>query len=162
MLPETLWLGKVYIMQRKIQFSRLARRGFSFMEIMLVVLIIGILTAVVAPNFFGKAEETRITATKQQMDSIKTALAAYEFTTGQLPSTQQGIEALVRRPSGVPEEEWRKQMEELPRDAWGEKFIYKLPGEKNNPFTLISKGPDRKEGTEDDIYLFKKNEGFDD
>jgi general secretion pathway protein G len=72
-----------------------------------------------------------------------------------LPTTDQGLEALVRRPSDLPEDQWEQKMEELPKDAWGEAFIYRCPGEGEREYDLFSKGKDRKEGTEDDVNAFK-------
>src|SRR5512133_1315261 len=94
------------------------RRGFSFLEIMMVVMIIGILVAVVGPKLLGKTEKARIQATKLQLKNVKTALNDFEMTVGSLPTTDQGLDALVHRPSDLPEDQWEQKMDELPKDAW--------------------------------------------
>jgi general secretion pathway protein G len=133
-----------------------AGRGFSFLEIMLVVLIIGIMLAVIGPNLVGKSKTARINATKQQMESLKTALGLYETSIGDFPTTDQGLKALVERPQGVPEEDWSLFMSDLPNDAWGTAFQYSYPGERGRFYDLVSAGPDRQFGTDDDITNFKK------
>ncbi len=131
------------------------RRGFSFLEIMMVVMIIGILVAVVGPKILGKTDKARISATKLQLKNIRTALNDFEMTVGSLPTSDQGLEALVSRPSDIPEDQWEQKMEELPKDAWGEAFVYRCPGEGEREYDLFSKGKDRKESTEDDVNAFK-------
>lgn len=135
------------------------RRGFSFLEIMMVVMIIGILVAVVGPKILGKTDKARNQATRQQLSNLRTALNDYEMTNGSLPTTDQGLDALVHRPSDVAEDQWEQKMEDLPRDAWGEAFVYRCPGEGEHEYDLFSKGKDRKESTEDDINAFKDDNG---
>jgi len=136
------------------------RRGFSFLEIMMVVMIIGILVAVVGPKILNKVGFARDRATRLQMGNIKTALGEYEMTVGTLPTTDQGLDALVHRPSDVSEDLWgKRKMDDLPLDGWGEPFLYRCPGEGEREYDLISKGKDRKEGTEDDISAFKDDDG---
>ena len=132
--------------------------GFSFLEIMLVVVIIGIMVAVVGPRLAGQSKKAKITSTENQMANIKTALGIFEINVGDYPTTQQGLEALVTRPSDVSEDEWVQAMDEVPRDPWGNDFIYRYPGEHGADYDLISKGPDEQEGTDDDITNFKTRE----
>ena len=137
---------------RTIRFASPAhRRGFTFLEIMLVVMIIGIMAAVIGPRLIGGSEKARISATKSQINAYKTALGMYEMYVGGFPTTDQGLEALVNRPADIDEDVWEKSMDELPRDGWGESFIYRYPGELGGDFDLISKGKDRTQGTEHDI-----------
>jgi len=94
------------------------------------------------------------------MKAIDTALSAYEMKVGDYPSTEQGLEALVKCPSDVEKEDWgdSSYLKDVPKDAWGQKFVYKYPGEHNvDEYDLFSKGRDRKEGTEDDIVNWKKD-----
>ena len=88
------------------------------------------------------------------MKSIETCLTSFEMETGDLPTTEQGIEALIKRPSDVSEDDWSQYMQALPRDAWKQKFIYQSPGENGAAFDLLSMGKDKKEGTDDDIRLY--------
>ena len=137
---------------------RLSRpRGFTFLEIMLVVVIIGIMVAIVGPRLVGKTEKAKVAATKQQMSSIKTSLQMYEMQTGDFPTSDQGLEALVNKPSGVSEDVWEPVMDEMPRDSWNQEFIYRYPGEHGRDYDLISKGADGREGTEDDITNYPKD-----
>jgi len=131
-------------------------RAFTFLEIMFVVVIIGILLAVALPRFSGQSNQARIQATRLQMGNIRTALAQFEMHVGRYPDTREGLAALVERPSGVSEELWEgpyldAEGGELPRDAWRNEFGYRSPGEHNRDYDLWSPGPDGREGTEDDI-----------
>jgi general secretion pathway protein G len=128
-----------------------SHRGFTFLEIMLVVAIIGILAAIVGPRLVGKTKQAKVNATKIAMNSVKNALNSYEINTGTFPSTSEGLKALLERPSSVAEEDWEKVIEKMPRDAWNEEFIYTYPSSHGMDFDLTSKGPDRQEGTADDI-----------
>lgn len=127
------------------------RRAFSFLEIMLVVMIIGIMLAVVGPRLVGKSQKAKITATRATMDGIGQALGMYEQDQGNFPTTEQGIEALVTRPSDVDEQTWSQYLKDLPVDAWNQPLKYASPGENGSDYDLISSGPDRRFGTEDDI-----------
>ena len=127
--------------------------GFTFLEIMIVVTIIGILVSIVGVTTGKKITDARIAATRQQMQTVETALETYEMHVGDLPTTEQGLEALVRRPSGVPESEWRQGLKAMPVDGWGTPFRYACPGSDGKEFDLISSGKDRQMGTSDDIVF---------
>lgn len=134
-------------------------RGFTFLEIMFVVVIIGVLLAVAIPRFTGKTQRARERATELQMRNISLALKEYEMEIGTFPTSSQGLEALIRRPSGVGEDVWRDaflDQDDLPKDAWGNPFNYRAPGEHHRDFDLWSNGPDGQEGTEDDITNWTK------
>ncbi|MBI1784348.1 type II secretion system major pseudopilin GspG [Candidatus Sumerlaeota bacterium] len=137
----------------------LASGGFTFLEIMLVVVIIGILAGIVAPRLVGRTKEAKIAATKAQMSSAKTALLAYEMRVGNFPSTNEGLQALVSKPSGVEADVWQKQMDTMPKDAWGKPFQYAFPSEHGMDFDLSSAGPDGQIGTQDDITNWEGVEG---
>ena len=138
------------------------KRGFTFLEIMLVVVIIGILFSIVGPRLIGRADKARRHATKAQIGSIKTALSLYEMDIGNFPTTAEGLKALLERPSDVSEDLW-----DIPyldgrsalKDAWKRELIYVCPGEHNkDSYDLYSKGKDNKEGTEDDITNWEEEE----
>jgi general secretion pathway protein G len=137
------------------------RKGFTFLEIMFVVVIIGILVGIAVPSLTGKSKKARITATRATMKGVETALQDYEMNVGAFPTSEQGIAALVKCPSDVPPEDWGDSpyLKEIPRDAWNQEFIYKSPGEHNSDYDLYSKGPDRQEDTEDDIKNWKDESG---
>ena len=135
------------------------KRGFTFLEIMFVVVIIGILAAIVGPNLVGKSEKARITTTRAQMNSIKTTLQQFEMGVGRFPTTEEGLEALVKCPSEVSEDMWDgPYLEEIPKDGWGNDFVYKYPGDNAVYYDLYSYGPDGQEETEDDITNWKKDD----
>ena len=128
-------------------------KGFTFIEIMLVVLIIGILMAVVMPRFIGQGKNAKLVATRQTIENTRTALRMFETSVGRFPTTQEGLAALVERPTNLTEDEWKyKYLDQRPRDAWKQELIYKSPGDRNQDFDIYSKGPDRQEGTDDDVY----------
>ena len=135
------------------------RRGFTFMEIMLVVVIIGILAAIVVPNIFHHGETARENATKQQIEGIKTALQLYYLRVGEFPTTNQGLAALKTCPSDVDPNKWgtRPYLERIPKDSWGNDFIYRSPGEHSQDFDLLSFGKDGQEGTADDVVNWEKD-----
>lgn len=132
-------------------FRRYSNRGFTFLEIILVVSIIVMLAGIVGTSLVGKSKDARIKAARIQMGSIKTSLQAFEIEVGRFPSSDEGLQALVTRPGSVDEQDWSKGMERLPKDAWKEPFKYAYPSTHGLDFDLTSKGPDRTEGTEDDI-----------
>lgn len=128
----------------------LRSRGFTFLEIMMVVVIIGILASLIIPQFGGRTRRAKIVMAKNDMKTIETALAAYEMEVGDYPSTDQGLKALVERPSEVSEEDWSQHLKDIPLDPWKNEYIYKKPGDHGD-FDLISLGPDQKINTDDDI-----------
>ncbi len=134
---------------------RSKRNGFTLIELLLVVVIIGILAAIVVPKLTGRTETAQIGATEATMTNIMTALRMYEMDNGKYPTQEQAILALIEKPTTAPEpKKWRKCLEtsELPKDAWGNHFVYKNPGDKNSDgFDLVSGGPDGTVGNDDDI-----------
>jgi len=144
-------LSGLFSMRARFPRQRSRNDGFTFLEIILVVLIIGILASIVGPRLVGRSKKARIGATQSQMAAIRTALQTFEIEVGRFPSTGEGLQALVVRPNDVEENDWNQYMEKLPVDGWGEPFIYRYPGEHGLDYDLLSKGPDRSEGTDDDI-----------
>ncbi len=127
-------------------------QGFTLIEIMVVIIILGILATYVAPKFFGQADEAKITQTKTQIASLETALKLYRLDNGTYPSTEQGLQALVEPPSvGILPRKWREKgyLEKgiVPKDLWGNEFIYLCPG-LHSDFDLLSYGNDGVESGE--------------
>jgi general secretion pathway protein G len=133
------------------------RQGFTFLEIMFVVVIIGILLGVAVTNYTNKSNKARINSTKLQLDNIHSALAQFEMHVGRFPDTREGLQALLVRPANVSEQSWEgpyltlRGDAEQPTDVWGNPLAYRAPGEKNRDYDLWSWGPDGRDGTEDDI-----------
>jgi general secretion pathway protein G len=127
--------------------------GFTLLEMMLVVMIIGLLLAAAVHFMSPNVDYAREMRVKADIDSISTALKMYQSTNGFLPTTEQGIQALVTRPDGDPKPtEWRQWMDHLPLDPWQNPYIYENPGTHNqNSFDLYSAGANRKPGTGTDI-----------
>ncbi len=130
-----------------------AQRGFTLIEIMVVVVIIGILGAIVVPQFMSRPDQAKATAAKVDIQAISTALEIYRLDNSHYPSTQQGLEALTRRPSGVPVPRgWNPQgyLKSLPVDPWGTPYQYLNPGVKagDGGFDLYSLGSDGVPGGE--------------
>ena len=125
----------------------------------MVVVIIGILMSIAIPQLTGKSQKARINAAKFQIGIFKTALGNYEMDVGEFPSTSQGLKALEERPSDVAEDDWDgPYMDEIPKDPWQQEYIFRSPGEHSKYYDLSSKGPDRQEGTEDDITNWARDD----
>lgn len=131
-------------------------RGFTLLEIMVVVVILSILALYVGPKIIGRPQEARINAARMQIQSIETALKLYKLDNGVYPSTEQGLEALVQPPEvGQLAKTWRKggylEKTKVPKDPWGYDYIYLCPGVNNqDEFDLMSYGPDGQPGGEDE------------
>lgn len=142
------------------RFSALHQRGFTLIEIMVVVVIIGILIGLVAPNILGRVDESRVTAAKTDIATLESALEMYRLDNKHYPSTDQGLEALVNKPSGNPEpRNWNPQgylkKGKIPQDPWGSDYRYTNPGSNRQPFEIYSLGADGRDGGEGfdaDIY----------
>lgn len=126
--------------------------GFTLIEIMVVMVILGLLVAMVAPSIIGKGDEARVGVAKAQLRNVANALDMYKLDNYQYPSTEQGLDALVNKPSGFPEaKNWSKEgyMPSLPADPWENPYQYLSPGSEG-PYDLYSLGADGKEGGEED------------
>jgi general secretion pathway protein G len=141
-------------MKESAKNSRFSRKsGFTLVELMLVLVILGILAGLVLPKFSGRAEQAKETAAVTQIATFNTALAAYEVDTGSYPREQDGLRALVIQPSDVAG--WRGPylLSDIPLDPWGHPYVYQYPGKLNpSGYDIISAGPDGQLGTADDIY----------
>lgn len=132
--------------------SHSLRRGFTLIEILVVVVILAVLAAVVVPAVLGRIKDARISAAISDISNFKTGLANYNLDTGQYPSSDQGLNALLVNP-GVPK--WNKpyleNLTKIPADPWGNPYIYKCPSENGQEYDILSAGPDSIAGNEDDI-----------
>ena len=131
------------------------RTGFTLIEIMLVVIIIGILAAMVIPNIAGRGEQARVSAARADIDAnLTSALDLYELDNGQYPTTEQGLKALFEEPVSAPVPvNWNGpylKKKRIPLDPWGREYKYVSPGAHNTEeFDLFSYGQDGVEGRDD-------------
>ena len=128
-------------------------RGFTLLEIMLVVMIIALLAGsaiYLMGGNLGIAQDVRV---KADLQSVDMQLKLYQAQNGFLPTTEQGLQALVERPDSDPKPtQWRQLLPKIPLDPWQNPYNYENPGKHNqNSYDLYSSGPDRKPGTDDDI-----------
>jgi general secretion pathway protein G len=129
-------------------------RGFTLIEILVVVVIIGILGAVIVPNLLGRPDQARITAAQSDLRNLANALDIYRLDNHQYPSTEQGLEALVRKPSGFPEPKNYNPdgyVKKLPTDPWGSPYVYERGGSGFNLFSLGADGAEGGSGLNADI-----------
>jgi general secretion pathway protein G len=126
---------------------RAAQRGFTLLEIMVVVVIIGLLAAIVAPNFIGQIDTAAINRAKQDIRGIETALNLYRLDNFRYPSTQEGLEALVTNPGESSAPNWKQQLRRVPVDPWNRPYLYLYPGQQGE-YDVFSYGADGQEGGE--------------
>lgn len=119
--------------------------GFTLIEVMVVVVILGILAAIIFPKFMSRPDEARLVKVKQDILSIQSALELYKLDNGYYPSTDQGLQALVNKPTIPPvPRNWKSEgyLQEMPKDPWGEVYQYMNDNEKIRIFSFGSKGKD--------------------
>ncbi len=131
--------------------SKSTQRGFTLIEIMVVVVIIGVLGAIVVPQFMSRPDQAKVTAARTDIQAISTSLEMYLLDTFNYPSTQQGLEALTTRPAGPPlAKNWNPQgyLKNMPLDPWGTPYQYLNPGTHSAGYDLFSLGSDGVAGGE--------------
>ncbi len=129
------------------------RRGFTLIELMVVIVILGILAGLIVPRIMGRPEQAKQLKARMQIESISTALKLYKLDSGMYPSTEQGLQALVEQStSGNAPRNWRKggylEKGKVPKDPWRNEFIYLSPG-IHDEFDIIAYGADGVAGGED-------------
>ncbi len=133
------------------KLQRRTQGGFTLIEIMVVVVILGILAALVVPQVMSRPDQAKVTVAKGDIKAIAAALDMYKLDNFAYPSTQQGLEALVKKPSGNPQpKNWNRDgyLKRLPKDPWGNDYQYLSPGTQGQ-FDLYSFGADGKPGGSD-------------
>lgn len=138
-------------------------KGFSLIEVMVVILIIGLMTALIAPNVLGNTEEAKLKKAAVDIQQLEGALEMYKLRNNVFPSTEQGLDALVNEPTiepiprNYPVDGFIKR---LPQDPWGSDYQLLSPGELGT-IDLYSNGPDGQSGTDDDIGNWNLNDFLD-
>ncbi len=128
--------------------------GFSLIEIMVVVVILGILASIVVPKILSRPDEARVVKAKQDILAIQNALDLYKLDNGFYPSTEQGLEALVEKPTTNPEpRDWKLYLKTVPKDPWGREYLYLNPGQhaEVDVFTYGADGQPGGEGINAEI-----------
>jgi general secretion pathway protein G len=123
--------------------------GFSLIELLVVMVIIGLLAALVAPRFIRQEEKAKLKAARAQVELLGTALDTFRLDVGRYPTSQEGLEALRRQPGGVERWDGPYLKKEVPADPWGKPYVYRSPGE-HGPYDLLSYGADGGPGGEGD------------
>ena len=140
------------------QTRRAPMHGFTLIELLLVLVILATLAAVVVPKFAKRSEQARITAARTEISIIEVSLDAFEIDTGRYPTTQEGLEALIEEPSNVRGWHGAYLKRGVPKDPWGNPYVYECPGQHNTDgYDLHSFGPDVKNGGDDDIVNWSQD-----
>jgi general secretion pathway protein G len=135
--------------------DRKNERGFTLVELIVVLVILGLLAAVVAPKLYDKLAQSKTQICRIQARELEGALQMFAFDVGRYPNTAEGLDALIRNPGNL--DSWKSAYltkGELPKDPWGKPYIYRCPGQHGD-YDLLSVGPDGAEGTEDDVASWK-------
>ena len=131
------------------RFSRLLQRGFTLLELLVVMVIIGLLAGYVGPKYFSQIGKSEVKAARAQIDALEKALDQYRLDVGRYPNAEQGLGSLMKNPGG--EKRWQGPYlkKDIPADPWGNAYQYRQPGE-HGEFDLFSYGKDGKPGGEEE------------
>jgi general secretion pathway protein G len=144
--------GMVAKMVGRRRTSRGLARAFTLIELLLVLVILATLAALVVPKFTKRSEQAKTTGARTDIANIEVALDAFEIDCGRYPTSEEGIKALLDPPGGLTGWQGPYLKRGVPKDPWGNPYIYRCPGQHNvNGYDLYSFGPDGQEGGGDDI-----------
>jgi general secretion pathway protein G len=129
--------------------GRRRQAGFTLIEIMVVMVIIGLLMALVGPNLIGRSEKAKSQAAAMQIERLGTVLDTFRLDVGRYPTTQEGLQVLVQRPMGVDRWDGPYINKGVPKDPWDRPYLYRSPGEAGRPYDLYSLGADGAPGGTD-------------
>lgn len=129
------------------------QKGFTLIELMVVIVILGLLAGIVLPKFLGQEDKAKRETTKVQISSLEGALDAFKLDSGFYPETEQGLESLVKKPeTGRIPDKWREggylKPARIPKDPWNKEYVYLSPGSENREYEIISYGADGEPGGE--------------
>lgn len=150
---------KKSITKGRYAMQRGAQQGFTLIEVMVVVVILGILAALIVPNVMGRGEKAKVDTTKITLANVASALDQYKLDNQKYPTTQQGLDALINQPAGA--KSWMAGgylKGGMPKDSWDNDLQYVSPGSSGRPYDLYSFGADGKEGgdgNDADLYFEK-------
>jgi general secretion pathway protein G len=128
------------------QKKRRGDAGVTLIEMLVVVSIIALFAALVAPSMFQQGDKARVVAARVQINNFEQALTQYKLSTGMFPTTEQGLEALRTKPANLNQWEGPYLKKEIPKDPWGHDYLYKYPGEHGDEPDIISYGLDGQPG----------------
>ncbi len=143
--------------------NRKWQEGFTLIEIMVVIIILGLLAGLVLPKFLGQEEKAKREVAKTQIRSLEQALDSYKLDNGFYPTTDQGLDALIKKPeTGRVPGKWRDggylKPARIPKDPWDKEYVYISPGSENREYEIVSYGADKEpggEGNNADIQSWK-------
>jgi general secretion pathway protein G len=139
-------------MTRSLSLRR--RRGFTLIEVMVVLVILGVLAALIVPNVLDRADDARVTAARTDINNLMQSLKLYKLDNQRYPTAEQGLDALIRKPTASPvPPNWKPYLDKLPADPWGKTYQYLNPGVKGeiDVFSLGADGQPGGEGKNADI-----------
>lgn len=125
-----------------------SRRGFTLIELIVVIVVLGLLAGLVVPRLFKHVGQARAATAKAQIAAFQTALGVYKLDTGTFPATEQGLQALRVPPAGIKNWNGPYLPKDIPLDPWGNAYLYRYPGQQGDEPEIISYGADGQEGGE--------------
>ncbi|MGE8333967.1 type II secretion system major pseudopilin GspG [Pseudomonas laurylsulfatiphila] len=134
-------------MNQHLRYARRTQSGFTLLELLVVLVVLGLLAGIVAPKYFAQLGRSEVKVAKAQIEGLSKALDIYRLEVGHYPSTEQGLQALVTAPADEPRWTGPYLQKKLPQDPWGHNYNYRYPGE-NSEYDLLSMGKDGQPGGE--------------